>query len=125
MPSQLHDLASGAALLPAQAPLSITANGETGAVDMQNTDGPCFAIQVAGQVASSTLHGRFRESDNGGDWFDIPGGAFMDVAGGDNLQILTFARSRRYVKYVYSFNDGESGTALIVAMIGAQKKIVS
>ena len=125
MPTQLHDIPATTALFPASAPITITAGGETSPVDMQDTDGPCFAIQAAGQVNGSVLHGRFQESFNGGSWADVPGGAFAAVAGGDSLQIVSFVRTLRFLKYVYNFNDGESGTGLIVAMVGAQKKLIA
>src|SRR5262249_48016450 len=128
MSTKLHDLANqtvqGAGLNPQQ--LGSGATSGTG-VDLLAGDGRCFAIQITGAVGgtSPTLDGKIQESDSSGSGYaDISGATFSQVTAANNVQVISFERTKRYVRYVGTVGGSSTPTVLAAIFIGEQKKQV-
>lgn len=125
MSTQLHDLKNQAILGASVAPVAATSTDSGSAVDLVNGDGRCFAIQSIGAVSGSSpsLTGKIQESDDGVTFTDISGATFAAVTLSNNLQVITFDRTKRYVRH-YRTISGSSPSFVIGAVIGQQKKTV-
>ena len=101
MSTALHDLKNqaliGASVYPAT--VNDTINGS--AIDMIDADGRCFAIQVIGTVGgtSPSLAGKIQESSDNSTWTDVTGATFTAVTASNNVQTITFDRTKRYVRH--------------------------
>src|SRR5262245_33404282 len=116
MSTKLHDFANqtvqGGGLYSQQLG-SGTTNG--GAVDLLNGDGRCFAVQITGAVAgtSPTLDGKIQESDTSGSGYtDISGATFTQVTVANTVQVISFDRTKRYVRYVGTIGGSSTPTVL-------------
>ena len=126
MSTKLHDIANNALLGAGLAPQTVTSTTNGSAIDMINADGPCFAIQQVGNVTgtSPTLAGKIQESADGSTgWADISGATFTSVTASTNTQVITFERTKRYLRYVATLG-GSSPSFAAAALIGQQKKQV-
>jgi hypothetical protein len=123
MSTLLHDVASAVALQSVVQANSLSEDGST-IVDMIDSDGACFAIQSIGQLSSSAFLGKFQESSDRINWTDIPGGSFEPVKGLNSLQIISFLRSQRYLRYQYIFEDGDLASCFGSVVLATQKKLV-
>ncbi len=125
MSTKLHDLASNLIPNVGLTPRTLTANvvGSTG--DLGAGDGRCFAVQQVGTVGgtSPTLAGKIQESDDQTTWSDIAGATFTTVSSTDNVQVITFDRTKRYVRYVGTVG-GTSPSFPVAVVISEQKKQV-
>ncbi len=70
-------------------------------VDLALGTGTCFAIQTVGSVSGTTpqMVGKMQESHDNATWVDIAGATFAAVTSSNNLQVINFTRSRRYVRH--------------------------
>lgn len=104
-----------------------TVNDTTGGttIDAIDADGRCFAIQAIGTVGgtSPTLAGKIQESSDGTTWTDVPGTTFTTVTAGNSQQIVTFDRTKRYLRHHRTIT-GTSPTFVLYALIGEQKKTI-
>jgi hypothetical protein len=122
MSTKLHDLANqtvpGAGLSPQQ--LGSGANNGS-AVDLLSGDGRCFAIQITGP----TLDGKIQESDaSASGYADISGATFTQVTAANSVQVISFERTKRYVRYVGTVGGSSTPTVMTAVFIGEQKKQV-
>jgi hypothetical protein len=106
---------------PYPASVSDTNNGDT--VDLVDADNRCFAIQFIGAVVGTTpsLIGKIQESTDGTTWTDISGATFNAVTASNSLQVITFDRTKRYVRH-YRTTSGTSPTFVLGVVIGEQRK---
>jgi hypothetical protein len=88
------------AIQQALPPQNLTASANGAGLDFGSDSGQCFAIQQVGQNASGTLAGKIQQSADNSTWSDIGGAAFTSVTGNNNLQLIGFTRSQRYLRYV-------------------------
>jgi hypothetical protein len=125
MSTKLHDLANQALLGATLVPQTITASANGTSIDCITADGSCFAIQLIGAVSgtSPTLAGKLQESSDGSTWTDISGAVFTTVTASTNTQIITFERTKRYLRHVATVG-GTSPSFAVAALIGEQKKSV-
>lgn len=122
MSTAINDLASAALVSAAVYPDTKSSTVTGSAIDMITADGPCFAIQQVGEFTADSLDGVIEESATGtGSWSAIDGAAFTQVAGANNVQVITFTRSARYLRYVGTI-EGETPSIEMAVLIGEQKK---
>jgi len=122
MSSCIDDLRSSAEVLVSLFPTAVTATGSGNQVDFIDGDGPCFAIQTVGDAAdNTTLDGSLEESADGTTWSAIAGASFAEVAEANDVQVLTFQRTKRYVRWTGTV-AGTSPSFTVAVLIGDQKK---
>jgi hypothetical protein len=125
MSTKLHDVPNQALLSASVYPASVndTNNGST--VDLIDADGRCFAVQVIGAVGGTTpsLTGKIQESDDTTTWTDIAGAIFAPVTVSNNVQVISFDRTKRYVRH-FRTAAGTSPTFILGVLIGEQRKQV-
>jgi hypothetical protein len=94
-------------------------------LDMINADGRCFAVQVIGAVSGTTpsLTGKIQESTDGTTWTDVTNATFTAVTAANNLQVLVFERTKRYLRHARTVS-GTSPTFVLNALIGEVKKTI-
>lgn len=110
---------SGNTLVPATRTASANGTG----VDLQASDGPCFALVQAGTVSgtSPTLDAKVQESDDNSTFTDITGATFTQITASNKSQIITFKRAKRYCRLVFTI-AGTSPSFASAGFIGGQKK---
>ena len=124
MSTRINDFASAALLASGLAPSARTASVNGPAVDLLSADGPCFAVQHVGAVSGDvTLGGHIEESASGTSWSAISGATFTDVTTANSLQVITFHRTARYVRWAATIS-GDTPTAQVAVLIGEQKKTI-
>ncbi|MBA4065457.1 MAG: hypothetical protein C0501_17435 [Isosphaera sp.] len=122
MSTALHDLASAAVAAAGLYPDTRTSSPTGPAVDLIAADGPCFAVQLVGDFTGDSLAGRVEQSADGSTgWATVPGAEFAAVTAANNVQVIRFARSLRYVRYAATL-AGISPSVKVAAVIGEQKK---
>lgn len=125
MSTFLHDLANNAILGAGVTPRTITANINGGSGDFITGEGRCCAIQQVGTMTgtSPTLAGKIQESTDQSTWTDVSGATFTSVSANDNIQAITFDRTKRYLRYVGTVG-GTSPNIPMAVIITEQKKQV-
>jgi hypothetical protein len=125
MSTTLNDVKNQALLSASIVPSTITSSSNGSSVDLINADGNCFAIQSVGAVSGTipSLAGKIQESSDGSTWTDISGATFPAVTSSNNLQIITFQRTKRFSRYVGTVT-GTTPSFALNALIGEQKKTV-
>ena len=125
MSTKLHDIKNQALLGASPYPVEVddTTNGAT--VDLLDADARCFAIQMIGVVGGTdpSLTGKIQESSDNSTWTDISGATFTAVTASSSLQVITFDRTKRYVRH-YRNVSGTTPTFVLGVVIGEQKKAV-
>jgi hypothetical protein len=121
MSTALHDFASAALVATALAPGEQTESPTGSTLDMLAADGQCFAIQQVGAFSADSLIGSIEESSTGSTWTAVDDAAFTEVAAGNNLQVIRFTRTKRYVRYV-AVIEGDTPSVTMAVLIGEQKK---
>jgi hypothetical protein len=127
MSTYIRDLAQSLLLLDAMAagPAVVTATVTGVACDFLQADDRCFAIQDVGAYvgAGPTLNGKIQESADGStNWTDITGATFAQVAAAQNVQVISFDRTKRYLRYVGTIVLNGGTSIALDALIGQQKK---
>jgi hypothetical protein len=122
MSTALHDIASAALVAAAVYPDTKSSTVTGSAIDMITADGPCFAIQQVGEFSATSLAGVIQESADGSTgWAAITGAAFAAVTDADDVQVITFTRTARYLRYVGTITGGSPSIEMAV-LIGEQRK---
>jgi len=122
MSTALNDFASAAYLGVGLYPDTKTASPTGPTVDMISADGPCFAIQQVGEFSvDTTLAGLIQESADGSSWAAISGATFATVSAANDLQVIRFTRSARYLRYAATLT-GDTPSLEMAVLIGEQKK---
>jgi hypothetical protein len=122
MPAHITDFPSGVNLAASLNPTTLGTSANGSSVDMIGGDGACFAIQHVGDVdEDGTLTGRIEQSADGTNWSAISGATFAQVAAPNNLQVIRFTRTARYVRWAATIT-GSSVTFTAAALIGEVKK---
>lgn len=125
MSTQLGDFRNQVLTNASVFPASINDNNSGTGIDMIDADDRCFAIQIVGAAGgtSPTLAGKIQESADNATWSDVPNAAFTTVAASNNLQVIVFDRTRRYLRYSRTLG-GTSPTFFLSVLIGQQRKTV-
>jgi hypothetical protein len=125
MSTKLHDFKNQAQLGASPYPVSVNDTNNADTIDLLDADQRCFCIQMIGAVGgtSPSLTGKMQESSDGSTWTDISGATFTAVTASSSLQVITFDRTKRYVRH-YRTVSGTSPTFLLGVVIGEQKKSV-
>lgn len=124
MSTKLHGLPNNALLGVGATPRSATATITGSAIDFITGDGRCCAMQLVGTVGgtSPTLAGKIQESADGSTgWADVA--TFGAVAASNDSQMLSFDRTKRYLRYVGTIG-GTTPTIPLTAIVIEQKKQV-
>src|SRR5947209_20472367 len=102
MSTQLHDIPSNAILGAGLTPRTLTTSVNGTGADFISGDGRCTAIQQVGTLAgtSPSLTGKIQESSDQTTWSDVTGATFTAVTTNDNVQAISFDRTKRYLRYV-------------------------
>lgn len=125
MSTKLSDLANNTQLGASVYPATVNDTNNGSAVDLLDADGPCFAVQVIGAVGGTgpSLTGKIQESADNSTWTDVSGATFTAVTAANNVQTITFERTKRYVRH-HRTVSGTGPTFVLGALIGEQKKSV-
>ena len=92
-------------------------------IELADTDGPYFAVQMCGDLdADTTVTGQIQQSTDGTTWFSITGGAFTAVTDSENVQVIRFTPTLRYVRWIATIAGGMTPSAAVAVVIGRQKK---
>ncbi len=123
MASFINDLAASSLVRAALSPQLVSGTGANGsAADLGPGDGPCFAVQVVGEITEdSVLTGRVEESHDGTTWVPVSGATFTPATQ-PGVQTIRFLRSRRYVRWAGTYDDGDAGTVLCAAIVVQSRK---
>src|SRR4051794_28693188 len=124
MATHINDLVASTVLGAILTPQTIDAESPVGdGFDLGPGDGPCFAVQMVGGIATlSALTGRLEESDDLTTWSAISGAAFSP-ASEPGVQVIRFTRSRRYVRWAGTFvTETEDGTVACAALVVQPRK---
>jgi hypothetical protein len=122
MSTALHDLASAAFVAAGLYPDTKTSSPTGSAIDMISADGPCFAVQQVGDISADTaLAGRIEQSADGTTWEAIDDAEFADVTADNDVQVIRFVRSARYVRYAADLT-GDTPSVKLAVLVGEQKK---
>lgn len=124
MPTFLNDLKNAAETLTASAPAARTSTVTGSSQDMIAGDGQVAAIQTVGAVSgtSPTLDGKIQESSDGSTWTDVSGATFTQVTASTSLQVITFQRSKQYLRYVGTIAGTSPSFTMAVTFIHQKKK---
>lgn len=124
MSTALHDFVSAGLVAAGLHPDTRTSSPTGPTIDLVAADGPCFAIQQVGDISDgATLEGRIEQSADGSSWSAIPGAMFDAVTEGNDVQVIRFTRTARYVRYAANLLGGTPSVVLAV-VIGEQKKTI-
>ena len=125
MSTKLADVQNEALVGVSVYPATVNDTNNGSAVDMIDADGSCFAVQVIGAVGGTTpsLTCKIQESADNSTWTDIPGATFTAVTVSNNLQTITFERTKRYLRHARTA-AGTSPTFVLGVLIGEQKKSI-
>lgn len=107
-------------------PQTATATVTGGAVDLVETDGPCFAIVAVGTVSgtSPTLDVKVQESDtSAGTYTDISGATFAQITASNKTLAINFKRSKRFVRLLATI-AGTSPSFACAGIIFGEKRAV-
>lgn len=125
MSTKIQDLKNQGQIGASPYPASVNDTNNGDSVDLSEADGRCFCIQMIGTVGgtSPSLTGKMQESSDNSSWSDISGATFTAVTASTSLQIITFERTKRYVRHFRTVS-GTSPTFVLGVVIGEQKKSV-
>lgn len=125
MSTSMHDLANNAILGAGVSPRTSTVTFNGTSADFLTGDGRCTAIQMVGTVSgtSPSLAGKIQESTDASAWTDVTGAAFSAVTGTDNVQAVSFERTKRYLRYSCTIS-GTTPSFPLAVIITEQKKTV-
>lgn len=133
MSAYIHDFGNNTVQKQLVKPAALITSTVTGTgVDMANGDGQCFAELNSGVVTDGTYATEIQESDdNSNDWTAVgglvPTTGFANVTSSadDAIQIVSFNRSKRYIRGVITVT-GAPGTGGYLALSAyEQRKFVA
>jgi hypothetical protein len=107
-------------------PQTATSTVTGAAIDMVDSDGPCYGLLMVGTVSgtSPTLDVKYQECDtSGGTYADISGATHAQVTASSKTSRVNFRRSKRFVKAVGTIAGTTPSFAFAVA-IESEKKAV-
>ena len=70
----------------------------------------------------TTVTGQIKQSADGTSWSSITGGAFTAVSESEDVQVIRFTPTLRYVRWSATVAGGMSPSAAVAVLIGRQKK---
>jgi hypothetical protein len=125
MSTKLADVQNNALLGASVYPATVNDTNNGLAVDLIDADGSCVAVQTVGTVGGTTpsITGKIQESSDNSTWTDVAGAAFAAVTAANNVQAITFERTKRYLRYFRTVS-GSAPTFALSVLIGVQKKSV-
>ena len=125
MSTKLADVQNEALVGVSVYPSTVNDTNNGLAIDMIDADGSCFATQVIGTVGgtSPSLTGKIQESADNSTWTDVAGATFTAVTASNNIQTITFERTKRYLRHARTVS-GTSPTFALGVVIGEQKKSI-
>jgi hypothetical protein len=125
MSTALNDIKNQALIGASVFPSTVNDTNNGSSIDMIEADGRCFAIQAIGAVGGTgpSLAGKIQESSDNTAWTDVVGAAFTSVTASNNLQTITFDRTKRFVRHARTV-AGTGPSFALAAMIGEQKKTI-
>jgi hypothetical protein len=125
MSTKLADLQNETLVGASVYPATVNETNTGLAVDMIDGDGSCFAVQIIGTVGGTTpsLTGKIQESADNSTWTDVTGATFTAMTASNNVQTITFERTKRYLRHARTVS-GTSPTFPLSVVIGEQKKNV-
>ena len=125
MSTKLADVQNNALLGASVYPATVNDTNNGLAVDLIDADGSCVAVQTVGAVGGTTpsITGKVQESADNSTWTDVAGAAFAAVTAANNVQAITFERTKRYLRHARTVS-GTTPTFPLAVLIGEQKKTV-
>lgn len=125
MSTYFRDVVNSVSTQASKYPVAITSTTNGTGLDMIETDGLCTAIQWVSTVSgtSPTLDGKIQESEDNSTFTDVSGATFTQVTASTNIQIISFQRTKKYVRWTGTI-AGTSPSFIVGALIQGQKKII-
>jgi len=125
MSTKLADVQNEALVGVSVYPSTVNDTNNGLSIDMIDADGSCFAVQLIGTVGgtSPSLTGKIQESADNATWTDVTGATFTAVTASNNVQTITFERTKRYLRHSRTAS-GTSPAFVLGVLIGEQKKVV-
>lgn len=121
MSTCLNDYPSAVQTAAGLNPATLTGATNGPAVELAG-DGPCFAVQMVGEASEDfILTGRIEQSADGSSWATLAGATFTAVGLANNLQVIRFTPTARYVRWACTLT-GDPASATVGVVIGRQKK---
>jgi hypothetical protein len=121
MSTHLNDLPNSLKLKLLLPPQPLNTDGTSTAMDMSDTDGPVVAIQAVANFTGGPLVGNLQHSDDDDTWDNVPDGEFIPVTQGDTVQLLSFQRTRKLLRYQHL--QGGTGQATLGVILGTPLKL--
>jgi hypothetical protein len=106
-------------------PQTATATANGSGIDLNETDGLAFGMINVGTVSGTapTCDVKVQESSDNSSFTDISGATFTQVTASNKTQLITFKRTKRYVRLVATI-AGTSPSFAIAGQVFAFKKNV-
>lgn len=125
MSTYLHDMQTNNGLKNSLAPATRTASANGSSGDFIDGEGQCYAVSHVGTVSGTTptLDAKIQESDDNSTWTDITGATFTQVTASTALQVISFLRTKRYLRGVATI-AGTSPSFAHSLLIGQQPKVL-
>lgn len=124
MSTLLHDVASQTLFALGLPPQIVTESGPGDAVDLNDGDGPAFAVLQVGAVnADTTLTLTVEESAGDDTWEAIDGVEIDEPLTANTTACVSFARTMRYVRCGLVIGGPDPAVTLSV-LFGQQRKVI-
>lgn len=128
MSTFINDVERNAQVAMLVEPVAKTSSVTTTGVDCKDIDGLLTAIQAVGAATGTTptLNGVIQESpDNSSAWTTVATFDEVDGDGDNTVQVKSFQRSKRYLRYVGTIAHGGSASFTMSLVLFGQKKQVN
>jgi hypothetical protein len=120
--NNIKDNATGNSIRPQTATSTVTGQP----VDLQETDGQCFALLNVGAVSgtSPTLDVKVQESaTSGGTYTDVPDAAFTQITAANKSALINFRRTKRFCRLLATIGGTSPSFALSGGVYGVKKAV--
>lgn len=113
-------------LITLYAPVAVTANGDTTAVDVSSIDGDAVVILThAASSGGTSIDAKLQTGDlaNGSDAVDVTGGAFTTLADAAGVQRVTIPRDQlgKYLRISFTGEVSTYSAVVGAAVLGVNK----
>ena len=92
-------------------------------IDMQKSHRALFVLSIGAVTGGGSISAWLQESADNSTWTDVAGATFTAVTASNNVQTITFERTKRYLRHSRTAS-GTSPAFVLGVLIGEQKKAV-
>lgn len=126
MSAKVYDIKNVLPFTSSLYPAAKTASFDSTGVDCREMENQMVCIAHVGTVSGTTptLDGKVQESSDDSTYTDVSGATFTQVTASNNLQIVQFQRTKRYVRYAGTIAGTTPSFTMGVVFVG-QKQFFS